>query len=114
MRVLLLPLGSHGDINPFIGLGLALQERGQEAVVIANSYFESIIKQVGLGFASSAPAQAYLDMVHSPDMWHPQRGPALHVGRLLAVMPKAFSMIKQLHQPSNTIIAAPSLAFAAR
>jgi rhamnosyltransferase subunit B len=114
MRVLLLPLGSHGDINPFIGLGLALQERGHEAVVIANSYFESIIKQVGLGFASSAPAQAYLDMVHNPDMGHPKRGPALHVARLLAVMPKAFSMIKQLLQPGNTIIAAPSLAFAAR
>src|SRR5713101_5517338 len=114
MRVLLLPLGSLGDVNPFIGLGLALQKRGHDVVVIANSYFESPIKQVGLGFASSAPAQNYVNMIHHPDMWHPTRGPALHVAALLAVMPRAFSMIKELHQPGNTVIAAMPLALAAR
>ena len=115
MRVLLLlPLGSLGDINPFIGLGLGLRERGHEVVVIANSYFESMVKHAGLGFASSGPAESYLNIIRNPDIRHPKKGPALYVAGLSTALPQTFSIIEQLYQPGNTVLAAASLAFAAR
>jgi hypothetical protein len=48
MRIILLTLGSFGDVNPFIGLGLALQKRGHDVVMIANGYFEPILRRLGL------------------------------------------------------------------
>src|SRR4249920_3530994 len=113
MRILLLPLGSLGDVNPFIGLGLALQKRGYEVVVITNGYFESIVKQAGLMFVSSSSPQAYLDAVHNPDAWHPKKGPALFARHLLTALPEMFSRIKQLYQPGKTVMAALPHVFAA-
>ncbi len=39
MRVLLTTIGSFGDLNPYIGLGLALKRRGHQPVLaVANAY----------------------------------------------------------------------------
>jgi rhamnosyltransferase subunit B len=50
LNVLLPTLGSAGDVNPFVGLGLALMARGHRATVITNPYFQSSIEAQGLGF----------------------------------------------------------------
>jgi rhamnosyltransferase subunit B len=114
MRILLLPLGSLGDVNPFIGLGLALQQRGHEAVVIANDYFAPMVKRSGLAFASCGSAQAYLDAIHDPVSWHPKRSRTLLLERLSTIVSETFSAIKELHEPGKTIMAAPLLVLAAR
>jgi rhamnosyltransferase subunit B len=114
MRILLLTIGSFGDVNPFIGLGLALQKRGHEVMVIANTYFEPMLKKVGLAFTSSAPSHAHLGAVHNPAAGHPDKGPDQFRRSCLAAIPETFSSIKWLHQPGNTIMAAAPQAFAAR
>ena len=40
MKALLLTQGSHGDVNPFIAIGCALQARGHQVLVGTNTYFE--------------------------------------------------------------------------
>lgn len=53
-RVLLATAGSHGDVHPFIALGLALKRRGAEVVLSTNPYFEREIVAAGLGFHASS------------------------------------------------------------
>ena len=36
MRVLLIPVGSHGDVHPFVGLGHALRARGHQVTFLIN------------------------------------------------------------------------------
>lgn len=48
MNFLLITIGSHGDIHPFLALGRALQARGHRAAVLTNPYFEAQIRQEGL------------------------------------------------------------------
>src|SRR5207248_558546 len=36
VNILLVPIGSHGDVHPFIGIGLALRARGHRVRVIVN------------------------------------------------------------------------------
>ena len=50
LRVLLPTLGSAGDIHPMIALGLALQNRGHSATIIASPVFQPTIENVGLKF----------------------------------------------------------------
>ncbi len=50
MRVLLTSIGSSGDINPFIALGLELKSRGHEPVLLVNPYFKETIECAGLVF----------------------------------------------------------------
>jgi UDP:flavonoid glycosyltransferase YjiC (YdhE family) len=54
-NILLTTWGSHGDIDPFIGLGLALQARGHRASIATIDYFGSIVTSSGLGFHPLRP-----------------------------------------------------------
>ena len=47
MRVLLAPVGSHGDVHPFIGLGLGLQARGHRITLIASEVFGDLAEATG-------------------------------------------------------------------
>ena len=50
-NILLMPVGSHGDVHPFVALGQALQARGHEATLITSAYFEALAKKAGLPFS---------------------------------------------------------------
>lgn len=39
MHALLIPFGSAGDVNPFLGLAAELQRRGHTVTVATNGYF---------------------------------------------------------------------------
>lgn len=51
MRILLVTVGSSGDVHPFIALGLALRARGHEVVLATNPYFRGSVEGAGVGFA---------------------------------------------------------------
>ena len=39
MKVLVVPMGSHGDVHPFLGLGEALRERGHHVTFLLIEHF---------------------------------------------------------------------------
>ena len=43
MRVLLLTIGSAGDVHPFIGIGQKLCDRGHDVRVIVNPHFGELV-----------------------------------------------------------------------
>lgn len=52
MRFALLALGSRGDVQPFIALGLALLERGHSVRLLAAADYEPLSEAYGLPFAT--------------------------------------------------------------
>lgn len=48
VRFLLITIGSHGDVHPFLALGRALKQRGHEVALATNPYFEQQIAREGL------------------------------------------------------------------
>src|SRR5687768_15802734 len=75
MNVLLFALGSHGDVHPFVGIGIRLKQRGHQVAVAANEYFKPLIEQEGLEFVELGTAQEYRELATNPDLWHLWRGP---------------------------------------
>src|ERR1700730_3268543 len=73
-NILLMPVGSHGDVHPFVALGQALQARGHDATLITSSYFESLAKKAGPPFVGIGTATDFQACLDRPDMWHPTRG----------------------------------------
>jgi sterol 3beta-glucosyltransferase len=58
-RVLVIAVGSHGDVAPLTGVGVALQHAGHEVTVAAYTPFADMITRCGLGFRE-LPAELYL------------------------------------------------------
>ncbi|KQN72622.1 glycosyltransferase [Devosia sp. Leaf64] len=60
-RIALVTIGTQGDVQPYIALSLALQERGYSVVIGANEDFEGLVTGYGIEFHSLGPSiQAFL------------------------------------------------------
>jgi rhamnosyltransferase subunit B len=68
MHALLLPIGSTGDVLPFVAVGRALRARGHAVTVAANPHFAGLIERAGLGFAAVGDADEYDAMCGSPKL----------------------------------------------
>lgn len=54
-RILLATFGSHGDLNPFLALGLELKARGHAVVVAAAPSYKADVERLGLEHAPMRP-----------------------------------------------------------
>ena len=114
LNVLLIAIGSHGDVHPFVGLGLALRARGHDVTVVTNPHFEPLVRRVGLGFAPVGTAEEYKSMAADPDMWHPTRAFNVVARGVLAAVRPTYQAVVDRNLPGQTVVAASSLALGAR
>ncbi|MBN2160813.1 MAG: glycosyltransferase [Spirochaetes bacterium] len=71
MKIILIAIGSHGDVNPFIGIGMALQQRGHSITMLANPHFEKNIRGSGFEFIPVGTLDEYyrtIDRLSGPEM----------------------------------------------
>jgi UDP:flavonoid glycosyltransferase YjiC (YdhE family) len=60
-RIALVTIGTQGDVQPYLALAIALQERGYETVLGASEEFKDLIESRGVEFHSLGPSiQAFL------------------------------------------------------
>lgn len=52
MKVLMLTLGTRGDVQPYVALALALEKAGHEAILAAPEMFGALVTGHGVGFAA--------------------------------------------------------------
>ena len=60
-RVVLSTFGTHGDLIPFVAIGLALQALGVRATVAASPQYRDFVLARGLQFAALSPSEAELE-----------------------------------------------------
>lgn len=53
MQIVMLALGSRGDVQPFIALGLGLQAAGYDVRIVATTDYAELVRHYGLEFASA-------------------------------------------------------------
>ena len=59
MRVLLIPVGTAGDVHPHVGLALALRGRGHDVTLATSAYFSPLIERLGLPYVPLGTAEQY-------------------------------------------------------
>jgi UDP:flavonoid glycosyltransferase YjiC (YdhE family) len=114
MEVLLVTVGSHGDVHPFVGLGLALRARGHKVKIAVNGHFESLAKQAGLDYIEMGSDESYRKMALNADLFKGMRA-AFTLARLLAetIRPQYDAIVPHI-EPNRTVVVASSLALGAR
>jgi UDP:flavonoid glycosyltransferase YjiC (YdhE family) len=114
LRALLIPLGSSGDVHPFVGLGLALARRGHRVTVATNPYFEQLVRGSGLDY--HALGRENLDaLIRDPSVWHPIRGfgAVMRLG-ILPLLRDVYDLVAAKCESGDTLVVASGLAFGAR
>lgn len=114
LDVILVAVGSHGDVLPFLALGRELQARGHRVTVCTNGLFAAQVQRLSLDYVEVGTAEEYLAVVGDPDMFHPTRGLKLIAAPLLKIIRGVFGVISERYVPGRTVVAGANTAFAAR
>jgi UDP:flavonoid glycosyltransferase YjiC (YdhE family) len=114
MRFILTPIGSAGDVHPFVGIGRVLRARGHEVILLTAGPFREVVLKAGLVFEETVSTEEYDSISRHPDLWHPRRGLEIVLDSVATRLRPAYERLKGLHQPSRTILVGHSLAFFVR
>lgn len=115
MHALLIPIGSHGDVHPFVGIGMALRRRGHRVTIVTNGHFAPLVERAGLDFVELGTDEDFQRAINDPDLWHPMKGLRKVVEyAMLGAMRPVYEIIKARHVPGETVVAAQITAFGAR
>ena len=114
MRFILTPVGSAGDVHPFVGIGHVLKARGHEVIVLAAGPFGEVVRKAGLVFEETVSVEEFDAVSKHPDIWHPRRGLRLVLDEVATRLRPAYERLKTLHQPGRTVLVGHSLSFFTR
>jgi rhamnosyltransferase subunit B len=114
MNFLLGPVGSAGDVHPYVAIGAALQARGHDVTIMTNPHFERLIRRLGLGFLPLGTEGQYLEVTEHPDLWNQHRGVSVVAHAVGLAAPIMYRLIEEHHSRTKTTLVAGGLAFGAR
>ena len=114
MRVLLLPVGSAGDVHPHVGLALALRGRGHDVTIATNAYFSPLIERLGLRLVPLGTVAQYETLTAHPDLWHHRKGLTVLAGALRIASADLYRVVREHGVGDDTVVIASGLAFAVR
>lgn len=79
LRITLVSVGSRGDVQPYVALGLALQARGHAVTIATEARLQPLVAEFGLRFAALVGDSAGV-------LFEPAAQKALHEGSFLSLM----------------------------
>ena len=112
--MILVGLGSSGDVHPLLGIGEAMRLRGHECVVVSAPRFEASARSIGAGFAPLGTAEAYDAVYAHPDLWHPRRGLRVFFSYAAGLTGETADVVEELHRPGDTVVVSTFQCFGAR
>ncbi|MBC8442066.1 MAG: glycosyltransferase family 1 protein [Deltaproteobacteria bacterium] len=65
MKILIVTLGTRGDVQPYIALGRALMTSGNDVTICTCAHFEPFVREYGLGYAYVN--NDFIDFMHTPE-----------------------------------------------
>jgi len=109
-----MPLGSAGDVHPFVGLALELQRRGHEVTLATNGYFANLAQRFQLDFIEIGSEAAFCSGIKNPDLWHPFRAfPFLYRNMIEPTIRPQYDVVANEHKKRKTIVLSNCLGFGA-
>jgi rhamnosyltransferase subunit B len=115
VNILLVPVGSHGDVHPFCGIGAAMLRRGHRVTMFTNGLFEPLARRVGIEFVAVGTAEEFRQIASDPELWHPTRGwRKVFESTINELLPLQYDALKAYIAPGDTVVVAATLAFGAR
>ena len=110
MHAILTPVGSAGDVLPFVMLGRELRRRGHRVTVMAVDVFRDVIGSAGLAFASAGSREEFEETTRNPELWDPRRGPRVVFREIVRHMRRGYAVLEQLYVPGDSLLVGHSLS----
>ena len=115
MTILILAVGSYGDVLPLVGMARELQQRGHRVTIFTSAHFQELVQKAGVGFTPLGTADDYDAIANNPALWHPHKGWRLIMKQIVSsALGETYTLLKSKIIPGNTLLISSTLGFAAR
>ena len=114
LRFILTPVGSSGDVHPFVAVGAALRARGHDVVVVTGEPFRAVIERAGLRTIVTHSTEEFDELSADPTLWHPRRGLKLVLRATASAIRKDYDAIASVYEPGRSVLVGHTLGFATR
>ena len=114
MRILLVTVGSAGDVHPFVGIALALRERGHAVTIATNPYFAPLIERLGLPLQPIGTVEDFEREISHPGLWRPVRGFGVIANMVERCTPDVYRLVEQEAAGGDIVVVSHPLVFGAR
>ncbi len=115
-RVVLVTLGSWGDVLPYLAIALGLRERGHQVVLATSACYRAKVEALGVGYRSVRPDSDWVaDPARMRRRSHPGLG-LIRVARewLLPALPETYEDTAAAAEGADVLVSHPLAAYAAR
>jgi rhamnosyltransferase subunit B len=106
MHAILASVGTDGDINPYVGLGIRLLARGHRVTLLANEHFRDLAAQHGLTFHAMISNEEYEEFLGHPDVWHPIKTLRRTAQWGIRFLDRQYAMLAELAQTADAVLVA--------
>jgi rhamnosyltransferase subunit B len=113
MDVLILTIGSAGDVHPFVGIATALTGRGHRVRFATNPYVGKPVVDAGLELIPLGDEAEFADALKEPALWHHRKGIKFVFDMVLSGLRRTYQAVAD-NVTRDTIVVSSSLGFGAR
>jgi len=115
LKILLVAIGSSGDVHPLIGVGCALRNRGHDVTIVSSVHFERQVTGASLGFIGVGTEEEYEAITSDPALMQPIRGTKRVIEYCcVRTIRDIYDIIAQHDEPGRTVVISCALAVGAR
>ena len=114
MRVIVVSIGSAGDVHPFAAVALALRDRGHSVSFATNSYFAPLLGRLGLPLLPVGTAEQFDEATSHPALWSQFRSFGVLAAITRYSTPAVFRHIEREAAGGDSVVVAHPFAFGAR
>ncbi len=113
-RVVVMAVGSGGDVAPMVSVAARLADRGFETTLLAPERYKYFTEGTGVAFQSIGAEKIFSEVFDGSDIWHPLKGSSAAWRYYGAAMRSGFQLLRQGWSATDTILVSSSFAVAAR
>lgn len=114
VRVLVVSIGSAGDVHPFMAIALRLRERGHIVSFVTNPYFAPLLQQAELPLLPVGTVEQFEEAISHPALWSQVRAFGVLATIIRYSTPTVYRHIAEEVAMGDTAVVAHPLAFGAR
>ncbi len=114
VKFILVPMGSAGDVHPFVWLGKLLQRRGHDVMMLAQEVIREIPERAGIRIVPVGDRATQERILKDPRLWNPRQAVRLLMEHIPTWARETIAAIEKEMIPGETALVAGALGFGAR
>jgi len=109
MHVILVSVGTDGDIFPYVGLGAKMRARGHQVTLVASASYGPLASAHGLAFHALVSVEENQELFGHPDVWNPWKTAPLAARWGVRFIERQYNLLSKLITEDTVLVANPAV-----